>query len=59
MPSLFVGSMSNHSDSYQYERTERFGVSQQWIALKRLGIFHKKTFKHPKTVDDEMFAEHR
>jgi len=36
--------VAEHPDSYQYERAERFGVSQRGIALalKRLGISYKK-----------------
>ena len=36
--------VAEHTDSYQYERAERFGVSQRGIALalKRLGISYKK-----------------
>ena len=37
-------------EAYQYERAQRFGVSQRAIgyALKRLGLSRKKTFSHPK-----------
>ncbi|MDP8052882.1 IS630 transposase-related protein [Pasteurella atlantica] len=36
-----------YPDAYQYERAERFGVTQRAIgfALKRLGISHKKNTK--------------
>ena len=40
-----------HPDAYQYERAERFGVSQMGIcsALKRLKVRYKKTtLQHPK-----------
>lgn len=38
-----------YSDSYQYERAERLGVSQSGIysALKRLKVTYKKIFKAP------------
>ena len=37
--------VEQYPDSYQYERAKRFEVSQRGIALalKRLGISHKKT----------------
>jgi transposase len=37
-----------HPDAYQYERAERFGVSQTFItaALRRLGITRKKKHSH-------------
>jgi transposase len=40
-----------YPDAYQYERAERFGVSQRGIALalKRLGISYKKKFRTPKS----------
>ncbi|CAK0771903.1 hypothetical protein CCP3SC5AM1_760001 [Gammaproteobacteria bacterium] len=43
-------------DAYQYERAERFGVSQRGIgkALKRLGIsLKKKTLSHPRADEEK------
>ena len=39
--------IAQYSDSYQYERAERSGVSQSGIysALKRLKVTYKKIFK--------------
>lgn len=39
--------IAQYSDSYQYERAERLGVSQSGIysALKRLKVTYKKIFK--------------
>lgn len=39
-----------YPDAYQYERAERFNVSQRGIgnALKRLKISRKKNLEHPK-----------
>ena len=36
--------IEEYPDAYQYERAERFGVSQKGIyeALKRLGVTYKK-----------------
>ena len=40
-----------YPDAYQYERAERFGVSQKGIfeALRRLGITYKKNSKSSKS----------
>ena len=54
--------VKTNPDSYQYERAERFRVSQSSInkALKRLGISCKKTLSHPKADDDKrkLFINH-
>lgn len=43
-----AGDVEKYPDAYQYERAERFGVSQRGIgaALKRLGISWKKKRSH-------------
>ncbi len=43
--------VKKHPDSYQYERAEKFGVTQSAIyyALKRLGISVKKNASSPKS----------
>lgn len=42
--------IKDHPDMYQYERAEKFGVTQGaiWFALKRLGISYKKNSVSPK-----------
>lgn len=47
---LLKQDVEEHPDSYQYERAERFGVSQRciWGALRRLGVSYKKNSKTPK-----------
>ena len=47
--------VNKHRDLYQYERAEKFNVSQNCIhkGLKRLGISYKKTFRHPKVNEEE------
>ena len=47
--------MNKHRDLYQYERAEKFKVSQNCIhkGLKRLGISYKTTFQHPKANEEE------
>ena len=44
-----------HPDLYQYERAEKFKVSQNCIhkALKRLKVTYKKAFKHPEAKEEE------
>ncbi|WP_080571810.1 hypothetical protein [Orientia tsutsugamushi] len=41
--------MTQYSNAYQCERSERLGVSKSSIqrALKRLNITYKKALKHP------------
>ena len=43
--------IENNPDSYQYERAQRFGVSQTgiWHAMKRLNVSYKKNSKAPKS----------
>ncbi len=45
----------NHPDAYQYERAERFNVSEFciWHELKKLSITYKKTLVHPKADEDK------
>ena len=40
-----------YPDAYQYERAERFGVTQMgiWHALRRLNVTYKKSPKTPKS----------
>lgn len=47
---LLKEDVEKYPDSYQYERAERFKVSQMCIhyALKRLGVSYKKNSKTPK-----------
>ena len=47
--------VNKYRDLYQYERAEKFKVSQNCIhkALKRLGVSYKKAFKHPKVNEEE------
>lgn len=42
--------VKEYPDLYQYERAEKFGVTQGaiWFALKRLGISYKKNSVPPK-----------
>lgn len=46
---LLEQDVKKHPDSYQYERAERFGVTQSAIyyALKRLGVSVKKNVSSP------------
>ena len=50
--------VKNHPDDYQWERAERFAVTQRAIglALKRLGISYKKTLEHPKANEEARIA---
>ena len=43
--------IENNPDSYQYERAQRFGVSQTgiWHAMNRLNVSYKKNSKPPKS----------
>lgn len=43
--------IQTYPDAYQYERAERFGVTQTgiWHALKRLGITYKKNISSSKS----------
>ena len=36
--------VAKHPDSYQYERAQRFGVTNKpmWLALRKLGVSYKK-----------------
>ena len=42
--------VNKHRDLYQYERAEKFKVSQNCIhkGVKRLGVSYKKNFQHQK-----------
>ena len=43
--------VKNYPDAFQYERADRFGVTQMgiWHALKRLGVTYKKNSKSPQS----------
>ena len=47
--------VNKHRDLYQYERAEKFKVSQNCIhkGLKRLCVSYKKTLKHPKANQEK------
>ena len=44
-----------YPDAYQHERAQRFGVAQNaiFVALRKLTVTYKKTFRHPKADEDE------
>lgn len=53
--------VKKNPDAYQYERAEKFGVTQSAIyyALKRLGISVKKTLINPKANEAKRLAFQR
>jgi transposase len=48
---LLIEDVKQYSDSYQYERAKRLGVSESciWYNLKKLGISYKKNSKTSKS----------
>ncbi|KJV53428.1 transposase family protein [Orientia tsutsugamushi str. Gilliam] len=52
--------MTQYSNAYQCERSERLGVSKSSIqrALKRLNITYKKSFKTSECKKEERLKSH-
>jgi len=55
---LLKKDVEEHPDAYQYERAERFGVSQSCIffALQRLGVSYKKNSDSSKGRRDKTYC---